>query len=224
MPATDQPTRRPFTIRIPCHGRQHRIHLRPNGRLSFPCHTKIALRLESLLDADDGCATVADAERRERLDELPAPILREFEAVHNDLCDAVRAEWKRCHHNARLPSLPYEDGDDEIFWDLLGRAARKACGELSWHIANTYGVSLTFYSYGRSGATIAPHEWMGPIGGNHFGGLRSGILEWRDDLSSLLEARQTLEILEHINAFWQAKAATVNSWWNRGRVRHKPRL
>lgn len=216
MPTTSvRPPRTPqsTTITIPCNAQQHRIRITRRGHVGFHDHPRASLRFQALLGNPQGCAVVYHA-MNEHLDfcELPEPISEAFVQRYDELCNEVSAEWRRCWHNARLLSLPYDDDESDQFWDCLGIALSDACRFLSNEIYEQYGQRLTFYQYGRNGATIAPAEWMGPAPCNQFGSF-NGPLEYRESLDDFIYVQQTLAILRHINAYWRNLAASVDTWW-----------
>lgn len=90
-----------------------------------------------------------------------------------ELRDAVHKEWRRLHHNASLiSSLPNFRNDYEahLFWGYIGDEVSYLIRDLSVIIEDKCLFTLTFYSHGRGGATIAPAEWMRPAAGGSFGG------------------------------------------------------
>jgi hypothetical protein len=159
-------------------------------------------------------------------DEFPESIYSAFEAQYRTLRDEVDAEWQRCWHNATLRTLPYEDDEAELFWEQLGQAVQDACQDLSDEIYARYGHRLTFYQYGRNGATIAPHEWMGPAPGNQFGSFHGPIdaHNFQDYAREFPHIQEILTILRYINAYWRNLAASVDTWWAEERQYLKDRI
>lgn len=135
-----------------------------------------------------------------------------------ELTRKVYAEWKELHHNATLlrefPELQNQY-EVQMFWDCLADEISWRCSELSGRIKEKFGMELTFYSYGRSGATIAPHEWMHPAACNSFGGLdlekAIGFAEYGLERYNAL--RKALKVLEYINEFWKTACEGCADWW-----------
>lgn len=206
----------PTIATIPCRSQRHRLCITPRGTVRFLDHRRSAVHLESALGDPQGCAAVHRVISHGFDDsELPENIYDAINACYRSLRDEVDEEWRRCWHNARLPTLPYDDDEAELFWDRLGTAVADACRMLSDEIYEIYGERLTFYQYGRSGATIAPSEWMGQAPGNQFGSFHGPIDDYNHDgfTSELPRIQTVLAILRYSNTFWRKAAASVEDWW-----------
>jgi len=201
------------TIKIPCDTHHHRVRITRHGTISFQDHPRTSLHFQSLFGDPQGCA-VAYHVVTNQLDwcELSEPVSSAFAQRYDELCDDILTEWKRCWHNARLRTLPYADDEHESFWNRLGLAVSDACHDLSDEIYEQYGERLTFSQYGRSGATIAPREWVGAAPGGQFGGF-NGPFEYRDSLEDFVWIQRVLAILRHINAYWHNMATSIDAWW-----------
>lgn len=206
----------PTIVTIPCRTRQHRVCVTPRGTVRFLDHRRSAVHLESALGDPQGCAVVHHVVIHQLgEDALPDAIRDAINARYLGLRDEVDEEWQRCWHNATLPTLPYDDDEAELFWDQLGIAVGDACRDLSDEIYEIYEERLTFYQYGRSGATIAPSEWMAPAAHSHFGSFHGSLDDHNyDDFTYEFPRIQTvLAILRYSNAYWRKAAASVEDWW-----------
>jgi len=138
---------------------------------------------------------------------------------HQEIIEECYREWDRLWHNASLvrylPEMKNEY-EEYLFWLCLCTRRSRACKNLSGMIEERYGWKLTFWSYGRNGATIAPGEWMGPAACNDFGGFAS----WKvlEGVGSGLEGynydREVLAILRWINRYWRGTAEHIGEWWD----------
>ena len=133
------------------------------------------------------------------------------------LREAIKEAWRKMHHNASIsryyPKFRNEY-EGRLFHDYLGFYVESEIEYLNDWIKEDFGITLTFYQYGRCGATIAPDEFMRPIGGDGFGSLNTerafsdapGIEGYNAD-------RETLRLLNRINKFWRGAAQDVGQWW-----------
>src|SRR5574337_470000 len=162
-------------LAIPCRTRQHRLCITPRGTVRFLDHRHSSVHLEVLVDDLQGCAIIHHALTTQFDNQIPEAIHTAFDTLYPDLRSDIDEEWRRCWHTAALPTLPYEEHEADLFWDHLGLAVHDARRTLSDEIYTLHQERLTFYQYGRSGATIAPHEWMGPAPGNQFGSFHGPL-------------------------------------------------
>lgn len=79
-----------------------------------------------------------------------------YNAFLDDLCKKITVEWRGLYHNGKLRTLPYNDGEGEIFNEWLGSSARDLIADMENHIKGTWGLDWELYPFGRGGATIAP--------------------------------------------------------------------
>ncbi|MFA5323717.1 MAG: hypothetical protein WC373_13680 [Smithella sp.] len=129
-----------------------------------------------------------------------------------ELEQAVYEEWHNMHHNASIRRFPdfQNEYEEHLFWETLNEDVSLWCEDLQAWIEEKYGERLTFYSFGRSGATIAPAEYMLPAGGNLFGGLSLTVDEGLDGYNQLKHA---LAMFREINRYWADAAANIPEWW-----------
>lgn len=135
--------------------------------------------------------------------------------------EAAYKAWQGLHHNASLrgafPDVQ-NSFEDELFWSVLGEETSCWIRDLQEDIKERWGFELTFYQYGRSGATIAPDEWMTAAPCGSFGSLKSEVLEPGYGIAGLEEynhACAVLKCLEYIRTYWEAQAADIPGWWER---------
>ena len=129
------------------------------------------------------------------------------------LQDAIEQEWSNMHHNASI-SRYYPDFrneyESELFWNMIGDSVSMWIEDLQYKIKEEFGEELTFYSYGRMGATIAPHQYMRTVACNGFGGLKyevdNGLDGYRDGL-------RVLKMFKYINEYWEDTAKHIPEWW-----------
>lgn len=126
------------------------------------------------------------------------------------LQEAIQEEWGNLHHNAsiRFPDIQ-NDYESELFWDCLGDNNHWALDDLKDEIKEKFGFDWHFYSYGRSGATIAPNEPMAAAACDGFGGLKDDYYyeEDEEELQNLLDA------LTLINKRTKEYCRAVPEWW-----------
>ena len=128
----------------------------------------------------------------------------------------VYKEWDNMHHNASISAYYPDfqnDYEAELFWDILNDETRFWIEDLTEWIKEKYGEKLTFYAYGRNGATIAPHEYMRSIGGNGFGCLKGDHLPDQNGLEGYNELARVLRMFREINQYWNAVAKGIPEWW-----------
>lgn len=141
---------------------------------------------------------------------------------HEELKEMVREEWDKMHHNATLAShFPMFDSEKEedAFWSwgLTEYIAESIEYLVDW-TEERFGVKLTFYSAGRSGATIYPGEYAGNAMLNNFPPLAYGTptqpYDWiGDELSAYNADRKAYMLFQFINQYWAASAAHAREWW-----------
>ncbi len=133
----------------------------------------------------------------------------------NTLEQMVQDEWSNMHHNASI-SRHYPDFQNDyecrMFFDTLDEDVSFWIDDLQERIAEVYGKNLTFYSYGRQGATIAPKEYMGAAPCNSFGPLKLSVEDGLDGYNQLVK---TMAIFRSINQYWNNTAAGIQDWWKR---------
>lgn len=124
----------------------------------------------------------------------------------------ILLEWDNLHHNARINKWPEfrNEYENSLFWDILGDEISLWIEDLTNDIADKFGKTLKFYSYGRMGATIAPAEWMNPAPCNNFGSCSYQVGETLEELE---EAKKVLKILKYINSYWRNTADYIPKWW-----------
>ena len=125
------------------------------------------------------------------------------------LQNQLENEWEKMHHNASItyPELK-NDYEVEMFWDVLSDTTSLWIEDLREIIKEKFGYELTFYSYGRNGATIAPSEFMKSAPCNTFGGLRYDV-----DEDNIDESKKVLEMLRYINDYWNDTSKYIPQWW-----------
>ncbi len=126
----------------------------------------------------------------------------------------VEAEWNNLHHNAKIHTFPefQNDYEYELFMECLCDERGICISDLVWEIEAEWGYKLKFYQYGRSGATIAPDDWMGECnyGGNGFGGCNFIPYNYSNEDGDL---NNRLAVLEHINEYWDKCVENIPTWW-----------
>jgi len=138
------------------------------------------------------------------------------EKLQKVLSEEVREEWNRLHHNASLAHCYPETRNDyeySLFSDCLGDRVSQLFEYLKEEVKEETGYNLTFYQYGRQGATVAPSEWMAAAGGGSFGSLRDTIIGYDDDPDAARETAKVLRALRLINNIVIAYAADIPRWW-----------
>jgi len=134
-----------------------------------------------------------------------------------ELISAIHHEWRNMHHNASI-SKYYPDFQNEyegyIFWELLASCVPDEILELAEDIQDKWGVHLTFYQYGRNGASIAPSQWSQSVGGSGLGILLYSVLSDYSGIEEHNENYRILQILKYINEFWRLRAEDVQQWWD----------
>ena len=126
---------------------------------------------------------------------------------------ALRDEWGNMHHNASLArTMPDFQNEYEykLFVDCLRDYVTDAIDTLVDSIENDFGEKLTFYQYGRQGATIAPDDYMAPAPCNNFGSLNYTV---HDGLDGYNHGRKLLRMFRYINQYWKNTAKYVPEWW-----------
>lgn len=154
----------------------------------------------------------------------------------NKLYEDMREAWESLHHNAsmrgRFPEMRNEF-EEHLFWDFLR-------GDVSWLVEDLHDLvkekfdeDLTFYQYGRGGATIAPSEWMAASASNSFGGLNYTLEAYEsylwdsygdddEDEEELInrvnaeaekEAAHVIEVIDYINNYWDQSTRYLAEWW-----------
>jgi len=128
----------------------------------------------------------------------------------------VYEEWGNMHHNASISSH-YPDFQNEyeahLFWDCLGDEVSSQIEYLVDWIEEEFGEKLTFYQYGRQGATIAPHEYERSVGGSGLGCLDGMKVPDGLGLEGYNELYRLLKLFRFINKYWRDNAAYVGEWW-----------
>jgi hypothetical protein len=73
----------------------------------------------------------------------------------------IEEEAQRMYHNARIAFFDYKDDESSVFWEIfIPGEAECLLENLREDIKERWKETLTFYTYGRGGATIAPSEWI----------------------------------------------------------------
>jgi hypothetical protein len=123
----------------------------------------------------------------------------------------IEAAWKNLHHNAKLNDWPdfVNPEEQESFWHCLGDEVSYLCNDISEFIEEKWNRKLTFYQYGRGGATIAPSEWMAPTGGGGFGSF-NWETTYCEEPEQLIEIA---EILKYVRSYWEDQAQCAKEWW-----------
>jgi hypothetical protein len=137
---------------------------------------------------------------------------------HDELVRAIYNEWGNLHHNASMSGY-FPDFQNEyeshLCMTMIGEDALCFVRELSEAVEEKFGYKLTFCSYGRGGATIAPNEWMGPAPCNNFGPLKSGLLEGFGGLEAYNNDYRILMTLRFINQYMREALEGLKDWWER---------
>ena len=150
--------------------------------------------------------------------------------IYMQLKSLAESEWKDMHHNASIsgsyPDFESEALSSEFHEWWLGDHTSMLIEFLHDIIKERFGYDLKFYSYGRSGATIAPDEWMNARGGNGFGGWNEK--NWDDtdptDEESIEDQKaqyreviknniSIIKCMRYINTYWKAEAEYIPKAW-----------
>jgi len=86
-----------------------------------------------------------------------------LELKYKELEEEIKDEWGKLYHNATIHDLPDTESDTEsrIFWeDFLSDYIEWGIEDLKGLIDEKYSFGVALHSYGRNGATIAPHNLM----------------------------------------------------------------
>lgn len=137
----------------------------------------------------------------------------------DELERAVYEEWRNMHHNSSMSSsMPKFKNEHEyqLFLDHVGIEVSFWIDVLVESVEEKFGETLTFYQYGRMGATIAPHEYMNPAPCSSFGSLRLGHISC--GLDGYNELRHMLQLFRFINAYCRGIATNIGSWWQEAKV------
>lgn len=132
------------------------------------------------------------------------------ESVRESLIGEIEEEWGDLHHNASLiSSWPDFENDYELelFWNVLNDEGSWLLEEAEQDIENEFGVAVKLYSYGRSGATIAPDKWMSRSCCGGFGGLVDISYEEVEYLDTMLA------VLRYINKSVKDFCENIEEWW-----------
>jgi hypothetical protein len=135
----------------------------------------------------------------------------------DELQRALPEAWHRMHHNASLLHYlpPFRNAyEEDLFWRVLNDILPEWLRNIEEGIAQRFGEHLKLYSYGRSGATIAPHEWMCPAPMSNFGGLNWGaIYDGPRGLDAYNCYRRALAVIRYINEAVHDLCTDIPHWW-----------
>ena len=131
------------------------------------------------------------------------------ESVKESLIEEIEEEWENLYHNASLHNWPdfENDYEAELFWNVLSDEGSWRLEEAEQEIETKFGVEVKLYSWGRSGATIAPDKWMAPCCCGGFGGLVDISYEEVEDLDAMLA------VLRYINTQVHDFCNHIDEWW-----------
>jgi hypothetical protein len=68
----------------------------------------------------------------------------------------AKDEWRNMYHAAKIRKFPYEDNQADYFWGYVRDMCNQLCEQLHEDVKEEFGFDWKFYSWGRSGGTIAP--------------------------------------------------------------------
>lgn len=150
--------------------------------------------------------------------------------IQQDLYTEIGREWRATRHNATLlHSMPNfaTDQEAESFWDRLYWHNEQLTEEIQTEIEGKYGVRLEWSSYGRSGATFAPSDWVRDTISNMDLDTELAISQLTnynlpDSLGRYQACRKLLAILRRNNEFWNDAANNIATWWEDHKILAEP--
>lgn len=123
----------------------------------------------------------------------------------------ILKEFGNMHHNASLaryyPNFQ-NDYESDLFWNCLDDELSFLIEDLHEAVKEKFDYDWKFYQYGRSGATIAPNELVGPAPCNNFGGFN-----WDAMPEDYHEMQKLLKAMQFVNEYWKESVKNVNEWW-----------
>ncbi len=133
--------------------------------------------------------------------------------------DKIKNEWEAMHHNAYLkgewPNIDLSSNDGykewERFWECVSEEAQFELDEdLPTICKEKFGMNLTFYQYGRGGATVYPDEYS--TGGYNYclGYEKLPNYDDGNSLETFNEMVNILELFKFINQY--CKDYCKNNW------------
>jgi hypothetical protein len=136
------------------------------------------------------------------------------EIVLEEVTEELESAWKGLWHNASI-TFPDQLDDDECeeFWERLSDHTRMVIEFLEESIYEEFKERLTLYTYGRSGATIAPDELMTRHSAHGYGSYGDRWDNGGDAVEQLEVACEDLAIIQFIDKAVRAEAAYIPEWW-----------
>ena len=139
-----------------------------------------------------------------------------------DLEYQIEQEWRRLHHNATLLHVYQKfnfrnDYEANMFDDhILEIEQQDLKSYLEESAVELYTFTLTFWQYGRSGATFAPSEWMCNSHSGHLGAFNSDIIhrwDFDNNIDHYNYTARVLKCLEWINTAVRAWCSGLPESW-----------
>lgn len=123
---------------------------------------------------------------------------KEYQAVINDIV----YEWdKHVHHNVSLLGYHFTPLDNNDLWEsFIAEQAKRGVAELQEEITRKFKENVTLQFYGRSGATLAPSEWVSEYMGHiAFTQEGAGLYDDTNAYNRTRRAKKILAVLEYLN-------------------------
>jgi hypothetical protein len=114
----------------------------------------------------------------------------------SELKERVTEELRNTRHNGSLLGTRFSE-DDERDWESVLENGRLEIEDIEREVNEKYGLGLTLGQFGRSGATVAPIEWVRE---GSWGWAFSVDMDDYEGLEGYNELRKMLGALELINA------------------------